>query len=126
MSFFDRLFRRSAQPSALTFTPTKTEGRKKMPTLLAIETSPRGDYSISRNLTSHFVENWRTAHAGGTVNERDLQKTELPFVDLPWIAGAYTPAEQHSPDMKKALAISDELIGELKSCRPYRSRDEPV
>ncbi len=86
-----------------------------MPTLLAIETSPRGDYSISRNLTTHFVENWRTAHAGGAVSERDLQKTELPFVDLPWIAGAYTPAEKHSPEMKKALTISDDLIGELKA-----------
>ena len=86
-----------------------------MPTLLAIETSPRGDYSVSRNLTAHFVENWKAAHGGGTVSKRDLQKTELPFVDLPWIAGAYTPAEQHSPEMKKALTISDELIAELKS-----------
>ena len=116
MSFLDRVFRRSVQtPSALRPNALQTEKRKKMPTLLVIETSPRGDYSVSRNLTTYFVENWRSAHGGGAVSERDLQKTELPFVDLPWIAGAYTPAEQHSPEMKKALAISDELIGELKS-----------
>ncbi len=42
-------------------------------------------------------------------------KDTLPFIDLPWIAGAYTPAEQHNQEMKKALAISDELIAELKS-----------
>ena len=86
-----------------------------MPTLLVIESSPRGDYSVSRNLSSHFAENWKAAHADGTVRVRDLMKTELPFVDLPWIAGAYTPEEQHSPEMKKALAVSNELIAELKA-----------
>ncbi len=86
-----------------------------MPLLLAIESSPRGDYSVSRNLTTHFVETWKAAHAGGTATERDLTKTDLPFVDLPWIAGAYTPEEQHSPEMKKALAVSNELIRELQT-----------
>ena len=86
-----------------------------MPKLLVIESSPRGEYSVSRNLTTHFVENWRTMHPEGGVSKRDLMKTELPFVDLPWIAGAYTPEEQHSPEMKKALSISDALIGELQS-----------
>jgi FMN-dependent NADH-azoreductase len=38
----------------------------------------------------------------------------LTFVDLPWIAGAYTPVEQHSPEMKQALALSNELIAELQ------------
>ena len=86
-----------------------------MPNLLAIETSPRGDHSVSRNLTAHFVDKWKGAHPGSTVTERDLRTTELPFVDLPWIAGAYTPEEQHSPEMKTALAVSNELIAELKA-----------
>ena len=84
-----------------------------MPSLLAIESSPRGDYSISRQLTSKFIEDWKAEHTGSNVVIRDLQKTKLPFVDLPWIAGAYTPAEQHSPEMKQALAASNELIPEL-------------
>lgn len=84
-----------------------------MPSLLAIESSPRGDYSISRQLTSKFIDDWKAAHAGGTVIVRDLMKTTLPFVDLPWIMGAYTPAEQHSPEIRQALAISNELIAEL-------------
>ncbi len=86
-----------------------------MPHLLAIESSPRGDYSISRHLTSHFVTTWKSAHQDGAVTERDLIKTTLPFVDLPWIAGAYTPEEQRSPEMKEALIISNELIAELKA-----------
>lgn len=60
--------------------------RGNMPSLLAIESSPRGDYSISRKLTGKFIEEWKAAHAGGAVVVRDLAKTDLPFVDLPWIA----------------------------------------
>ena len=86
-----------------------------MPNLLSVVASPRGDYSISRTLTAKFVEEWKRSHAGGDVVTRDLCTTKLPFVDLPWIAGAYTPAEQHSPEMAEALAISNELIAELQA-----------
>ena len=84
-----------------------------MPSLLAIESSPRGDYSVSRKLTSKFIEDWKTQHAGGSVVVRDLMKTTLPFVDLPWIMGAYTPAEQHLPETKEAIGISNDLVREL-------------
>jgi FMN-dependent NADH-azoreductase len=86
-----------------------------MPTLLSIQASPRGDYSVSRNLSATFAAAWTEKHSGGTVVLRDLYQTHLPFVALPWIAGAYTPAEQHSPEMKDALAVSDELIAELQA-----------
>jgi len=86
-----------------------------MPNLLSILASPRGEYSVSRALTATFVEEWKKNHTGGSVVTRDLHKTELPFVDLPWILGAYTPAELHSPETKKALIISDELIAELQA-----------
>ena len=86
-----------------------------MPNLLSIVASPRGDYSVSRTLTTKFVEDWKANHADGNVVTRDLSKTNLPFVDLPWIAGAYTPAEQHSPEMAEALKISNELIAELQT-----------
>ena len=86
-----------------------------MPNLLAVVASPRGEYSISRTLTAQFVETWKQNHPDGTVQTRDLSTTKLPFVDLPWIAGAYTPAEQHSPEMSAALAIGNELIAELQA-----------
>jgi FMN-dependent NADH-azoreductase len=85
-----------------------------MPNLLVVLSSPRGEYSVSRNLTHTFVEAWKKNHPGGEVVTRDLFHSELPFVDLPWIAGAYTPAEQHSPEMADALKISDTLIAELE------------
>jgi len=84
-----------------------------MSKLLVVETSPRGDHSISRNLTRRFVTDWRTAHSGGEVVLRDLMQTELPFVNAPWLQAYFTPPEQHSPQMKDALRLSDELVAEL-------------
>jgi FMN-dependent NADH-azoreductase len=86
-----------------------------MKTLLAIDVSPRYDYSISRKLTSLFVEKWRGANAGGQVIDRDLIKTNLPYVDLPWIGGAFTPPEQHSPESAAAIKVSNDLVAELQS-----------
>ena len=86
-----------------------------MKTLLAIGVSPRYEHSTSRKLTSLFVEKWRAAHPGGEVIERDLVKTTLPFVDLPWIGGAFTPPEQHSPESAAAIKISNDLVAELQA-----------
>jgi FMN-dependent NADH-azoreductase len=84
-----------------------------MTSLLVVETSPRADHSISRNMTRRFVAEWRSAHAGGAVIERDLMATDLPFVTAPWLQAYFTPPEQHSPEMKEALRLSDELVTEL-------------
>ncbi len=86
-----------------------------MPHLLKLDVSPRGDQSISRRLGKQFLADWQKNHAGGQVTTRDLATSNLPYVDLQWIAGAYTAPEQHTPQHKAALKISDELIAELKA-----------
>lgn len=84
-----------------------------MPTLLKIDVSPRGDASISRTLSQQFADQWQQSHSGGTIVTRDLATANLPYVDLPWIAGAYTPPDQHTPESKQALKVSNELTAEL-------------
>lgn len=84
-----------------------------MTQLLVIETSPRGERSVSRHMTRHFVHAWRGAHAGGEVLERDLMETHLPFVTAPWLEAYFTPPAQQSPAMKDALRLSDQLVAEL-------------
>jgi FMN-dependent NADH-azoreductase len=84
-----------------------------MSTLLKIDVSPRGDHSISRKLGNHFATEWQSNHVGGTIITRDLATTKIPYVDLPWIAGAFTAPDQHTAEHKAALTISDELIAEL-------------
>src|SRR5689334_11128157 len=84
-----------------------------MPTLLYISTSPRGDYSISRQLGNAAVEAWKARNPEGHVIERDLAKTRLTFVDFDWIAGAYSPPEHHDENHKRAIALSDEMVAEV-------------
>jgi FMN-dependent NADH-azoreductase len=84
-----------------------------MPNLLVIETSPRGDASISRNMTARFVSHWRAAHPDGKVTVRDLAETDLPHVTAPWLQAYFTPSAQHSPEMAQAIRQSDELVAEL-------------
>ena len=85
-----------------------------MPTLLVLDTSPRGDKSTSRKLTDVFVRDWREAHPGGQVVRRDLAAEPLPYVDLPWIGGAFSPPDQHTPENAAAIKVSDDLVAELK------------
>lgn len=84
-----------------------------MTKLLVVETSPRGDSSISRHMTRRFVSAWQAANAAGDVVERDLMETDLPFVTAPWLHAYFTPAEHHSPEMKDVLRLSNELVGEV-------------
>jgi len=84
-----------------------------MPTLLNIQSSPRGTDSISRTLSQEFVTEWEKNHQNVNIVLRDLARSHLPFVDAPWISGIFLPAEQRSPEMQQALNISDELITEL-------------
>ena len=84
-----------------------------MTNLLVVETSPRGDASISRNMTSRFVSHWRAAHPGSSVTVRDLAEIVLPHATAPWLHAYFTPSEQHSPEMAQAIRLSDELVAEL-------------
>jgi FMN-dependent NADH-azoreductase len=87
-----------------------------MTKLLVVETSPRGDQSISRGLTRRFVAQWQAAHPDGEVVHRDLMETDLQFIGAPWLQAYFTPPEQHSPEMKDELRLSDELVAELLAC----------
>jgi FMN-dependent NADH-azoreductase len=84
-----------------------------MSKLLKIDVSPRGEHSISRKLGNRFATEWQSNHVGGEIITRDLATTTIPYVDLPWIAGAFTAPEQQTGDHKAALQLSDELIDEL-------------
>jgi FMN-dependent NADH-azoreductase len=88
-----------------------------MPTLLNIQSSPRGMNSISRTLSQEFVAEWMKNHQNGNqdgeVVLRDLAESHLPFISAPWISGVFLPAEKRSPEMQQALDVSDELIAEL-------------
>jgi FMN-dependent NADH-azoreductase len=66
-------------------------------------------------LADYFEKNWKLVNPNGTVIYRDLAKQQLPHIQNNTIEGFYTPLEYWSPESKKATALSDELIKELKS-----------
>jgi len=92
---------------------------KPMAHLLHIDSSPRGERSHSRRLTREFIERWQQVHPLDTVTYRDVGRHPVPHVDEPWIAAAYTPPEQRTPELWKAIQDSDQLIDEFLAADVY-------
>ena len=90
-----------------------------MSTLLKLDSSPMGERSISRKLTTRFADSWLKAHPGGTVIARDLPSLSLPVVDGSWVGAAYTPEEARTPEQNKVLSVSEVLIAELQRADEY-------
>src|SRR5271163_3292017 len=91
-----------------------------MPTLLHIDSSPlSAEASISRHLTSEFVESWKQANPDGKVITRDLNTTALAALDAAWIGASYTPEDARTPEQRALLTLSDTLINELLDADEY-------
>ncbi len=84
-----------------------------MSTLLHIEASPRSARSHSRQLGRDFVAAWQAARPGSQVVTRDLAAEPPPFVSEPWVEGAFTPPDQHSPAAQSAMVVSNRYVDEL-------------
>src|SRR5271156_1274484 len=90
-----------------------------MPTLLHIDSSPIYGRSVSRQLTSAFVTQWKASHPNGTVIDRDLTATAIPPVTAEWVGAVYTPEEARTPQQKELLSLSDSLLAELEQADEY-------
>lgn len=87
--------------------------------LLHIDASPRGERSHSRRMTREFVEQWQQAHLSDTVTYRDIGRNPVPYVDESWIAAAFTPPEEHTPEQREAIRFSDRLVDEFLAADVY-------
>jgi FMN-dependent NADH-azoreductase len=87
--------------------------------LLHIDASPRGERSHSRRMTREFVEQWKQAHPNDAVTYRDIGRNPVPHVDEAWIAAAYAPPEQDTPQLQQAIGISDQLVDEFLAANVY-------
>jgi len=90
-----------------------------MSTLIQFDSSPMGERSVSRRLTADFARTWIQAHPGSKVVTCDLSALDLQPIDASWVAAAYTPEEARTEEQKKALAVSDSLIADLKNGDEY-------
>ena len=84
-----------------------------MPSLLRIDASSRLNGSHSRALADAFEAAWSARFAGGAITRRDLATKPVGHIHETTIAGFYTPLEYLDDRLKRAVALSDELIDEL-------------
>lgn len=87
--------------------------------ILHIDSSPRGERSISRTVTNDFITRWKQRSPDDTVTYRDLGHHPVPHVDEPWIAAAFTPPQDRSPELNEAIKTSDALVDELLAADRY-------
>jgi FMN-dependent NADH-azoreductase len=90
-----------------------------MLTLLKLDSSPMGERSVSRKLTTQFAETWLKSHPKGTILARDLTALAIPAIGAPWVAAAHTPEQARTPEQTKLLSISDALIADLQQADEY-------
>ena len=87
--------------------------------LLHIDASPRGERSHSRRMTREFVEQWKQNHPNDAIAYRDVGRNPIPHVDEAWIAAAFSPPEQYTPQLKEAIRLSDQLVDEFLAADIY-------
>lgn len=66
-------------------------------------------------MSDYFVEQWREKHSADEITVRDLAANPIPVLDGE-LVGALRPSDAPlTPRQQEALALSDELIAELKA-----------
>jgi FMN-dependent NADH-azoreductase len=92
-----------------------------MSKLLHIQASPRGERSASTTVAHHFIETYRKAHPGDTVETLDLWKTDLPEFDGATINAKYAimHGHAHSPEQAQAWANVVKVVDHFKAADKY-------
>jgi FMN-dependent NADH-azoreductase len=82
--------------------------------LLHIDSSIRGDASVSRKLSARAAAAWRAAHPDGTVTYRDLGRDPLPHLDAAGGLARILPPGQHTAAQAESWALTELLVSEIK------------
>jgi FMN-dependent NADH-azoreductase len=82
--------------------------------LLHIDSSIRGDESVSRALTARAARVWRAAHTGGAVTYRDLGADPIPHLDSRGGLARLIPPDQHTLAQAASWELSQQLVAEIK------------
>ena len=90
-----------------------------MSTILVVTASPRGDRSVSRTLTTTFIQEWTQRHPEDRILLRDIGHHPVPHVTEAWMVGSFAPMDAQTPESKAAIAVSDSLVEEFLSADRY-------
>src|SRR6185437_360247 len=84
-----------------------------MSQVLLVTSSPRGAASHSSRIARDLAHQLASGDLRSSVVARDLFKEPLPHIGEDFVTALSTPVEQRTPTQKVAIALSDQLIGEL-------------
>jgi FMN-dependent NADH-azoreductase len=82
-----------------------------MKNVLLLTSSPRGEASFSTQVATDLAHKI----AGARVTVRNLWQNPLPHIGPEFVQAGHTPEGDRTPAQRQALALSDELIAELKA-----------
>jgi len=82
-------------------------------TVLRVDASVRRTDSVTRDLTTRFVDGI-AANTDAAVLNHDLADG-LPLIDEEWVGANFTPDEDRTEAQRKILSLSDTLIGDIKA-----------
>lgn len=85
-------------------------------TILLVESSARKAGSATRAIAAELVSRLVSATPAKVVT-RDLGREPVPHVTDESVTAMFIPAEDRAPAAQTALALSEELIGELEAAR---------
>jgi len=86
-----------------------------MPKLLRINSSSRFHGSYTNSIADHATSLWRTANPGAEIITRNVADGSIPLITQQTIEGFYATNDTMTDELLQAIALSDQLIAELKS-----------
>lgn len=81
--------------------------------VLHIDSSPVGDHSVTRKLTSKILAELKANHPDAQIITRDLVASPLPHLSGITVGAFFTPPDQRNDALNESLKLSDELIDEV-------------
>lgn len=86
-----------------------------MTNLLHIDSSLRGDESVSREMSSAFATAWRAANPDGGYTYRDLYADPVPHLTNDYATASLLSPEQRSDSQRAAWDAGEQLRDELRA-----------
>ncbi|GAA6154733.1 NAD(P)H-dependent oxidoreductase [Pyruvatibacter sp. HU-CL02332] len=85
-----------------------------MTTILRLDASARKARSLTRSLSTSFINHWLEADPTVRIIERDVGTNPPSFITEDWIAAVFADPADLTPDQQALVAESDELIEEVE------------
>ena|SRR5437763_1436004 len=102
----------SGNGSNLPHSPAQEEARRTK-NILFLQSSPIGSDSYSQRIGDFVLNKLKAQYRRTNFVVRDLSEVFPPHINRDFITAASTQLEEQTPEQKKVLGLSDELIREL-------------